>query len=46
MTSASGLGGQLGNLADHKLVDAIRLADQAETIGGKHNRVSLGRLAW
>ena len=46
MTSASILGGQLGNLADHKLVDAIRLADQAETIGGKHNRVSLEHQAW
>ena len=46
MTSASGLGGQLGNLADHKLVDAIRLVDLVETIGGKHNRVSLEHQAW
>ena len=46
MTSASGLGGQLGNPADRTLVGAIRLANQVETIGGKHNRVSLGHQAW
>ena len=46
MTSESGRDGQLGNPADHTLVDAIQLAGRVETIGGKHNRVSLEHQAW
>ena len=46
MTSESGRDGQLGNPADHTLVDAIPLVGLVETIGGKHNRVSLEHQAW
>src|SRR6059036_3092274 len=46
MTSESGRDGQLGNPADHTLVDAIPLVGRVETIGGKHNRVSLEHQAW
>ena len=46
MTSESGRDGQLGNPADHTLVDAIQLVGSVETIGGKHNRVSLEHQAW
>ena len=46
MTSESGRDGPLGNPADHTLVDAIQLVGRVETIGGKHNRVSLEHQAW
>ena len=46
MTSESGRDGQLGSPADHTLVDAIPLVHLVETIGDKHNKVSLEHQAW